>query len=83
MLSDSLEERRFKKRAIDPYLFAREDYSIATYADNCLIFCKKKEVLLNLIELLKGDFKMTDEGDLELFLTTQLKKTGSNTLELL
>ena len=68
MLSDSLEERGFKKSAIDPCLFTREDCIIVTYVDDCLIFYKKKEILIELIESLKDDFKLIDEGDLESFL---------------
>ena len=42
--------------------------------DDCLIFYKKKEILIELIESSKNDFKLTDEGDLESFLGIQFKK---------
>ena len=82
VLLGSLEERRFKKSTIDPCLFTREDCAIITHADDCLIFCKKKEVLMDLIESLKDNFKLADKGDLESLLGIQFKKINKSILEL-
>ena len=38
--------------------------------------------MLNLIELLKDDFRLTNKGDLDSFFRTQFKKTRYNVLEL-
>ena len=80
VLSDSLEERSFKKSAIDPCSLIREDCMIFTHVDDCLTFYKKNEVLTELIESLKDDFKLTDESDLESFLGIQFKNIDKSTL---
>ena len=82
MLSDRLEERGFKKSAINPCLFTREDCIIVTYVDDCLIHYKKKEILMELIESIKDNFKLTDESDSESFLRIQFKKIDKLTLQL-
>ena len=53
-----------------------------TYVDDYLIFCKKEEVLHNLIQLFESKFKLTDKGYLASFLGIKLKRINSNTLEL-
>ena len=83
VLSDSLEERGFKKCAINPCLFIREDFILVTCAYDYLTFYEKKEVLFELIESLKDDFKLIDKGDLELFLSVQFKKADNSVLKLL
>ena len=82
MLLDSLGEGGFKKNIIDLYLFTRKDCIIVTYVDDYLIFYKKKEILTQLIESLKDDFKLMDKGDLESFLRIQFKKTNKSALQL-
>ena len=74
ILQNSLEQRRFLSSKIDPYLFTRRDCIIITYVDNYLIFYKNKKVLDDLIEPLKGEFNLTDEGDLEAFLGIKATK---------
>ena len=49
VLSNSLQERGFTQSPIDPCLFTHSDCIIATYVDDCLIFCKKEDTLKNLI----------------------------------
>lgn len=50
---------------------------IVTHVDDCLIFCKDKKVLEELITSLKDEFKLTDEGNLSAFLSAQFKKSGN------
>ena len=50
--------------------------------DDCLVFYKKKKVLLDLIESLKDNFNLTDEGDLASFLGIQFKRLDNSNLEL-
>ena len=46
------------------------------------MFYKKKEVLIGFIKSLEDEFKLTDEGNLVLFLGMQFKRTNKNALEL-
>ena len=69
VLQKTLEQRSFKQNAeVDPFLFTRNDCIIIACVDDYLIFYKNKRALDELIESLKDEFKLTNEGDLETFL---------------
>ena len=53
-----------------------------TCVDDYLIFCKKKEVLIELIKLLENEFKLSDEGDLDSFLGAKFNRINDDALEL-
>ena len=46
------------------------------------MFCKNDKVLEDLILSLKDEFKLTEKGDLETFLSILFKKLNYNKLEL-
>ena len=83
MLTKGLEQCGFSQSTIDPYLFTRDNCIMISYVDNCLIFYKNKSVLEELILSLKDEFKLTNEGDLTIFLGVNINKTWYNTLELI
>ena len=55
---------------IDLCLFTRNNCIIIIHAGDYLIFYENQKIFNELIESLKDDFKLTDEGDLETFLDT-------------
>ena len=81
MLQNGLETRGFVPSKIDPCLFTRNNCIIIMHIDDCLIFYKNKKVLEDLIESLKGDFNLTNKGDLEAFLSTKTTKYQHDTIE--
>ena len=81
VLQNNLEQRGFLSSKINPYLFVRRDCIIITCAGDCLIFLKNKKVLDKLIKSLKGEFNLTDKGDLEAFLGIKATKYQHDILE--
>ena len=77
-----LAQRGFSQSPSVPCLFARDDCVIVTCVDDCLTFCKNQKLIDDLIESLKDEFKLTDEGDLETFVGAHFKKHGHGALEL-
>ena len=65
MLQNGLETRGFVPSKIDPCLFIRNNCVIITYVNDCLILHKNKKVLEDLIKSLKGEFNLTDKGDVD------------------
>ena len=69
-----------KQSKLDPYLFLKKNLIVIVYVDDCLIFGCNKEVVDELLPLLKkvepgqehpyedGGFNFTDDGDLQSFL---------------
>ena len=81
VLQTELEDRDFQQRTgIDPCLFTRDDFIIATHVDDCLIFYENDNSLKELIALLEKEFKRTDEGDIQTFLRSLFKNYSHNTL---
>ena len=80
-LSKAIEERGFAQITIDLYLFSR-GYCIAiARVDDFLVLHKKKDALIDLIDSLKDEFKLTDAVYLDSFLGTHFNKINNNALE--
>ena len=77
MLKNGLLKEGFKTSKIDPCLFLRKDAIIVTYVDDCLIFGRDAKIIETLINDLKRDFKLTDEGpDVNAFLGIKVDRNG-------
>ncbi len=75
MLKEGLKKQGFSQSKIDPCLFLKQDALIVTYVDDCLIFGKEQKIISELINSLRKDFKLIDEGpDVNAFLGIKLEK---------
>ena len=66
MLSEGLTSKQlnFKSLAIDPCVFLRKDAIILTWVDDCLIFSKDLAVVSRTVEILKKNFDVELEEDI-------------------
>ena len=72
----------FMQRKIDPCLFLRKDIILIDHVDDCVLFaCKPK--LDNLISSLQQEFMLTDEGDVGMFLSLDIRQNEKGHLELM
>ena len=62
-LKTGLIKRGFRQSTIDPCLFTKDDMILLVYVDDTLIFAKDQKVIQVLIESLRSEFDLTDEGD--------------------
>ena len=82
MLKEGLKKQGFSQSKIDPCLSLKQDTIIVIYVDDCLIFGKEQMIISELINSLRKDFKLTDEGpDVNAFLGIKVDKdTNARTL---
>ena len=77
-LKESLESHGFKQSAVDPCMFVKKDMIIITYVDNCIVFGKSKNNINALLQSLKSNFTLTNEGDVGAYLGIQVTREGPN-----
>ena len=58
---------------IDPCIWYKEGVILIIYVDDCLIFSKNKELADELIQQLRVNFTLTDEGSVESYLGVQVE----------
>ena len=63
----------FQQSVIDPCIFYKEGVILISWADNCLIFVKQKELVDQLIADLNRNFSHTEEDDVSAFLGVQVE----------
>ena len=74
MLRNGLLKRGFCQSKVDPCLFYKNDTIIVIYVDNYIIFAKDHVKVQEIIISLKDNFKLTDEGDLSIYLRINIDK---------
>lgn len=81
-LQAGMKARGFISSEIDPYVFLKKDCVVLVYVDDCLIFHKTKEGVLNCIKSLAEEFDITREGSIEKYLGMQIQWHPNGTIEL-
>ena len=62
-LSNGLLQRGFTQSKVDKCLFLRHDCILVVYVDDCLLFSRETKTIDDIINSLRTDFVITDEGD--------------------
>ena len=82
-LKAGLIKRGFRQSTIDPCLFTKDDTILLVYVDDTLIFAKDQKVIDQLIESLRSEFDLTDEGDnVKQFLGVQISHHKDGSVEM-
>lgn len=74
-LSEELIELGFHQTQTDQCVFIKDDVIILIYADDCIILSKNKQSIIKILELLRNNYTITDEGGMEEYLGIQLERT--------
>ena len=89
MLSEGLTgpDLKFKSSNIDPCVFLRKDAIILTWVDDCLIFSKDLSVVTKTVEILKKNFDVEleediDSGDVSRYLGMVIKRDKDKSFEI-
>ena len=72
----------FKQSRIETCLFIRDNCFVLAYVDDILCFSRDSKVLDRLIEKLKCDFELTDEGEVNKYLGVDVKKHNNGDIDL-
>ena len=81
-LTNHLQIMGFQSSKVDRCVLFRENIIIMTYIDDFLIFSKDKLKAMTLIEDLKNDFYLTDEGDASSYLGVQVMYNYNGSMSL-
>jgi len=82
-LRTGLLQRGFKQSTIDPCLFTTKDIIIVVYVDDTLIFAQDQSTITKLIDSLRSEFDLTDEGDnVKQFLGVKIDRKNDNSIEM-
>ena len=78
---------KFKISEVDPCVFFRKNAIILTYVDDCIIFSKELEVIEDIVKVLKEDFDVEmeenlNDGDISRFLGVDIIRNKDQTFEL-
>lgn len=65
----------FIQSSLDPCCFIREDLVLLCYVDDCLIFCPDNGKITKVIDELKQQFKLEDQGDVAAYLGIDVAST--------
>ena len=74
-LSEGLIELGFHQTQTDRCVFIKDDVIILIYIDDCIILSKNKQSIIKILELLRKNYTITDEGEMEEYLGIQLERT--------
>ena len=74
-LSEGLSELGFHQTQTDQCVFIKDDVIILIHVDDCIILSKNKQSIIKILELLKKNYTITDEGEMEEYLGIQLERT--------
>ena len=68
---------------VDLCIWYKEGFVLVIYVDDCIIYSKDKEGTDELIDQLRENFTLTDEGDVDTYLGVQiLLNEKENSIEL-
>jgi hypothetical protein len=84
-LKQGLVDQGFIPFEIGPCLYLKENMVLITYVDDCIIISSSQESIDHLITLMQNgpeNFKSTEEGNINKFLVTEIKKIDVNTFKL-
>ena len=82
-LCKGLMDRQFTPSTLDPCLFLHKDMMVAIFVDDTIFIAKDKSKITTMINSLKTEFELTDEGDLATYLGVQIdRNTDTNTFTL-
>ena len=89
MLSNGLQkdELGFKQSEVDPCVFIRKDAIMLTWVDDCIIFSKDLSTIQNIVTLLKKDFDVELEedingGDVSRYLGLTIQRNKNKSFEI-
>ncbi len=84
-LKQGLMGRGFHPSEIDPCLYLKANMILLTYVEDCIIFSPSMESIDPLVQSMQdgpGNFKLTDEGNVNKFLGIEITKINSSSFKL-
>lgn len=64
----------FKQIEAEPCLCVKSELILMTYTDDCVALCPTQNPINNFVKSMKGDYHLTDDGDLSSFLDIQIER---------
>ena len=74
-LSEGLIDIGVHQTQTDPCVFIKGHVIILIYVDDCIILSKNKQSIIKILELLRKNYTITDEGEMEEYLGIKLERT--------
>jgi hypothetical protein len=82
-LSKALIARKFKQSKLDPCLFIHDKIICLVYVDDCIFFAHIDQLIQEMIDDLKTEFKLEEEGEVDSFLGIKIICNDDGSFKLL